>query len=421
MEASYTYESDGIIKSQTIGKGITTHYTYDMDKNLIHQRTEAAGGWTTGKTAGEIRTEKQKYPQLNVNIGITKNGSHLQNTTAEKILENKTGMEILVDNHYAYDGNGNRTYKQTLSGQTHYGYDSLNRLTEVQYPDGKESFSYDKADNRIRRTTDTTEEQYSYDVCSRLLEKTSRNRNSENSIASAIQGIKREPQTEAPKPLTAEEISSRTNATAGKLPEICSQTNGAIKKPAEPQPDILPFQSRSLYEYDNQGNLIQEVREKNGSKKKKTYTYDGFHRQQKVQTYDGQVQINHYDAEGLHHELEENGKLVQFLYSDREVVAETGTDGTTIRYLRGYELISSDSESARTYYHYVSDEQGSITHILREDEEGNHHLCNQYEYGAFGDYRQKEERIKDKHAHHILYKTGFGSDQKNCQNGGKRY
>ena len=177
-------------------------------------------------------------------------------------------MEILVDNHYAYDGNGNRTYKQTLSGQTHYGYDSLNRLTEVQYPDGKESFSYDKADNRIRRTTDTTEEQYSYDVCSRLLEKTSRNRNSENSIASAIQGIKREPQTEAPKPLTAEEISSQTNA--------------AIKKPTEIQSSILPFQSRSLYKYDNQGNLIQEVREKNGSKKKKTYTYDGFHRQQKV-------------------------------------------------------------------------------------------------------------------------------------------
>ena len=77
-------------------------------------------------------------------------------------------------------------------------------------------------------------------------------------------------------------------------------------------------------------------------------------------------------------------------------MAETGTDGTTIRYLRGYELISSDSESARTYYHYVSDEQGSITHILREDEEGNHHLCNQYEYGAFGDCRQKEEEIPNR-------------------------
>ena len=32
MEACYNYESDGTIKSQTIGKGITTHYAYDMDK-----------------------------------------------------------------------------------------------------------------------------------------------------------------------------------------------------------------------------------------------------------------------------------------------------------------------------------------------------------------------------------------------------
>ena len=47
---------------------------------------------------------------------------------------------------------------------------------------------------------------------------------------------------------------------------------------------------------------------------------------------------------------------------------ETG-NGTITRYIRGLGIISSDSEEAKTYYHYVSDEQGSITHVLSEDAE----------------------------------------------------
>lgn len=55
--------------------------------------------------------------------------------------------------------------------------------------------------------------------------------------------------------------------------------------------------------------------------------------------------------------MEENGQLVQFLYSGREVVAETESDGNIIRYIRGLGLISSDSERAKTYYHYACEEQ----------------------------------------------------------------
>ena len=33
------------------------------------------------------------------------------------------------------------------------------------------------------------------------------------------------------------------------------------------------------------------------------------------------------------------------------------------RYIRGLGLISSDSENAKTYYHYVCDEQGSVSRI----------------------------------------------------------
>ncbi len=44
---------------------------------------------------------------------------------------------------------------------------------------------------------------------------------------------------------------------------------------------------------------------------------------------------------------------MQFLYNEnREVVAEKDYSGNIIRYIRGLGLISSDSENAKTYYHY---------------------------------------------------------------------
>lgn len=56
-----------------------------------------------------------------------------------------------------------------------------------------------------------------------------------------------------------------------------------------------------------------------------------------------------------------DGKLVQFIFRGQEVVMEE-TDTNRIRHIRGYELIASDTESARTYYHYASDEMRSITY-----------------------------------------------------------
>mgnify|MGYP000444531260 FL=1 len=107
---------------------------------------------------------------------------------------------------------------------------------------------------------------------------------------------------------------------------------------------------------------------------------------------DGSFQKNHYDAEGLRAEMEENGQLVKFLYNeDREAVAEEESDGNVIRYTLGLGLISSDSEKAKTYYHYVSDEQGSITHVINGEEKESGELpqedvqsrvLNHYEYDA---------------------------------------
>lgn len=44
------------------------------------------------------------------------------------------GQEVLVDNHYSYDHNGNRTERQQPGGTTCYTYDNVNQLTKIKYP-----------------------------------------------------------------------------------------------------------------------------------------------------------------------------------------------------------------------------------------------------------------------------------------------
>ena len=56
-----------------------------------------------------------------------------------------------MDNQYLYDGNGNRTHKKQLGGETLYHYDPLNQLKKVEYPSYTEELFYDKAGNRTRR------------------------------------------------------------------------------------------------------------------------------------------------------------------------------------------------------------------------------------------------------------------------------
>ena len=244
---------------------------------------------------------------------------------------------LLVDNSYQYDGNGNRTQKQTQDGLTRYAYDANNRLVEVAYPGmngvtDTEYLHYDHAGNRTERIRGNVHEYYHYDACNRLTE-----------ITDGIRQVKH-------------------------------------------------------YTYDNSGNMLSDG--------EMSYLYDGFGRLEQVTKADGSFQKNHYDAEGLRAEMEENGQLVKFLYNeDREAAAEEESDGNVIRYIRGLGLISSDSEKAKTYYHYVSDEQGSITHVINGEEKESGELpqedvqsrvLNHYEYDAFGNTIRCEEQVHNR-------------------------
>ena len=150
------------------------------------------------------------------------------------------------------------------------------------------------------------------------------------------------------------------------------------------------------YTYDNSGNMLSDG--------EMSYLYDGFGRLEQVTKADGSFQKNHYDAEGLRAEMEENGQLVKFLYNEnREAAAEEESDGNVIRYIRGLGLISSDSEKAKTYYHYVSDEQGSITHVINGEDKESGELPQEdvqpqvlNHYDAFGNTVSCEEQVHNR-------------------------
>ena len=231
-------------------------------------------------------------------------------------LKTMLGQEVLVDNHYCYDHNGNRTERQQPGGTTRYTYDSVNQLTQIEYPTYTEQLYYDKAGNRSRRITDGTQEEYRYDPANHLTE----------------------------------------------------YTRGGEAK---------------TFTYDKAGNLTADDRAR--------YTYDLFNRTEKVETFDGHIQINHYDAEGLRSGIEEDGRLVQFIFRSQEVVTQLEEEKGMTRYIRGYDLIASDADCARTYYHYASDELGSITHVVAGED-----ILNRYEYDAWGNLTLCEETVENR-------------------------
>ena len=97
-----------------------------------------------------------------------------------------------------------------------------------------------------------------------------------------------------------------------------------------------------------------------------------------METENGSVQENRYDAEGLRFELLENGRRTSFVYHDGELLQEEGREeqGTSYHLGAGMEAFRRGQELS--YYH--RDEQLSTTFITG----GHGDVLNSYQYDAFG-------------------------------------
>ncbi|TYZ30310.1 RHS repeat-associated core domain-containing protein [Selenomonas caprae] len=91
--------------------------------------------------------------------------------------------------------------------------------------------------------------------------------------------------------------------------------------------------------------------------------------------------------------MEENGKLVQFIFNENKEVITEETDGNITRLIRTSDLWARESEPEKTWCHYASDEQGSTVFITGKNGE----VKNRYTYDAFGNTIEAKEKIPNRY------------------------
>ena len=348
----YEYTPEGLLKC-AISAGMRYAYEYDEMGRMIRKSA-------SGRTLLALEYDKNgnKVRQIDVTGKLT---GFDYDPMGQLLRLTDDGQELAV---YTYNPDG--TPRAVAHGpiRQEYAYDLDKNLTGLTVRSGEAllshaSYAYDGNGNRIRKQALDGTTLYQYD---------------------ALNQLQRVDYPAYSEELFYDKAGNRARRLVGGEEELyqydprnrlMALTRGGVTTP---------------FQYDNAGNLLRDD--------KARYSYDAFNRTVKVETFDGNVQVNRYDAEGLRHEMEENGRLVRFIFHKGEAVAEQEENSNVIRLIRGSELIarSSDSESARTYYHYASDEMGSTTHIV--DEQGN--VQNRYAYDAWGRIEVKEEAIPNR-------------------------
>ena len=348
----YEYTPEGLLKC-AISAGMRYAYEYDEMGRMIRKSA-------SGRTLLALEYDKNgnKVRQIDVTGKLT---GFDYDPMGQLLRLTDDGQELAV---YTYNPDG--TPRAVAHGpiRQEYAYDLDKNLTGLTVRSGEAllshaSYAYDGNGNRIRKQALDGTTLYQYD---------------------ALNQLQRVDYPAYSEELFYDKAGNRARRLVGGEEELyqydprnrlMALTRGGVTTP---------------FQYDNAGNLLRDD--------KARYSYDAFNRTVKVETFDGNVQVNRYDAEGLRHEMEENGRLVRFIFHKGEAVAEQEENSNVIRLIRGSELIarSGDSESARTYYHYASDEMGSTTHIV--DEQGN--VQNRYAYDAWGKIEVKEEAVPNR-------------------------
>ncbi|AJQ29481.1 RHS repeat-associated core domain-containing protein [Pelosinus fermentans] len=331
MRYGYRYYADGRLQEKAASGRRLLSYEYDLNGNKIRQTD------VTGKTTEYIYTATDLLQEIRDERQSIVQFTHNADGTLKEALR-ANGMRT----SYGYDIDKNISglhidmNGQTLA-QNRYHYDGNGNRTVKEQLRGTTHYTYDGLNRLAQVQYPDYGEELFYDKAG-------------NRSRRIVNGIEEQYTYDARNRLTSHTKQGQT----------------------------------AQYTYDKAGNLLSD-----GDKQ---YTYDSFNRTTRVETKDGQNQINRYDAEGLRYELEENGKLVQFIFNEnREVVLEE-TDQDQKRLIRSFELWASKCTQEKTWYHYASDEQGSIIFVTDEAE-----AKNRYEYDAWGNAVVCEEQVENRY------------------------
>lgn len=334
MRYSYSYYTNGSLKEKSASGKRLLSYEYDLNGNKIKQTD------VTGKTTEYI------YNELDQLLEIHDGGKCI---TAFKYNDDGTIKEAVsangMKNLYGYDTDKNLTslsvnFNGEILAKNRYAYDSNGNRTIKRQLRGTTYYTYDSINQLTNVKYPDYEEQLFYDKAG----------NRSKRIVNDV---------------TEHYLYDKRNRL---IRQVFQQPTGTTAK---------------HYIYDNAGNLMNDG--------ERIYKNDAFNRVTRVETTTGQVQINRYDAEGLRYEMEENKKLVQFIFNEnREVVVEQ-SDSNIKRLIRSYDLWASECEPEKTWYHYASDEQGSTIFITDDNK-----ICNKYDYDAWGNLITCEEIIPNR-------------------------
>ena len=403
----FTYDIEGRVRLHTDRRGNEVQYSYNLYDSLTEKLERKSG----------LRESYEYYPDGSIKSAIAEGMRYSYSYYANGSLKEKSasGKRLLS---YEYDLNGNKIKQTDVTGKmTEYIYDERDLLQEIR--DGGKcitAFKYND-DGTIKEAVSANgmKNLYSYDTDKNLI---SLNINfngkilAQNRYVYDYNGNRTEKQQlQGTTYYTYDSINQLTNV---KYPDYEEQlfydkAGNRSKRIVNDVTEHYLYDKRNRlirqvfqqptgttakhYIYDNAGNLMNDG--------EKVYKNDGFNRVTQVTNNKGQVQINRYDAEGLRYEMEENKKLVQFIFNEnREVVVEKSADNIK-RLIRSYDLWASESEPEKTWYHYASDEQGSTIFITDEEK-----ICNRYDYDAWGNLTTCEEIISNRY----LY-TGQQFDQ----------
>ena len=391
QKEQYFYDLENRLKEKVDRNGVITQYNYNMYQNLVYRKTK-------DNSLQEIYTyTKDGYLQSAISKGMQYNYTY---DIMGRIESKSASGRTLIS--YEYDKNGNKIKGIDITGKvSEFTYNEFDLLKNVVY-NGNSIATYEYYNNGLIKNlkNGSLEQQYSYDkdlnlaslnvkhnndliVSNRYRYDGNGNRKSKQMFDNLTRyyyteiGQLRKVKSENYKEeLFYDKANNRTRRIVNGVEELYSYNNrNRLTK-------FTKDNKTTDFKWDNAGNLLQDD--------KANYTYNDFNQTTKVETFDGNVQINRYDAEGLRYEMEENGQLVQFIFNtNREVIAEKGNEWTI--YIRGSELLASSSNYAKTYYHYANDEMGSCTHIVDEKQ-----ILNQYEYDAWGNVVNQKETIKNR-------------------------
>ncbi|SDP74441.1 RHS repeat-associated core domain-containing protein [Selenomonas ruminantium] len=411
----YAYDDNNQLKTITYPDGSQEQYLYGVDGNLskfqdrngiVNEYQWNVYGSMTERKAGDLRNVYEYAPNGQLTAAISNGMDYRYAYDKDGLLINKkaSGINLLA---YTYDELGRKTSQIDISGRTvKYQFDQSNHLCDIRDEFDQSIVRFDRdadgavqkithangmwqdiaydADKNITSLTVATPDKilaqnnYRYDGNGQRIEKNELT----GKTLYTYDSLNRLQQSEYPtytERFTYDQSGNRLTRTAKNIEEqyVYDVNNRLMQRSINGQAEN--------YQYDQSGNLLQDANN--------TYEYDAFRRNSKVTTKAGMTQVNRYDAEGLRYEMEENGKLVQFIFNEnKEVIAEK-EDGNITRLIRTSDLWAMESEPEKTWYHYASDELGSTIFITGQNSE----VKNRYAYDVFGNTVDKEELIQNRY------------------------